>query len=241
MKEPYKWKKPEVVGLCFIGDLFDKEVVWWGDHYGERIMEIFDVMTKNPHHDYLILTKQAFNMKEWFEEYLMYDPVFPNFWWGVSVTDQEDADRIIPELFKIPGKHWVSHEPALGYIDYDKYMRCQGCGYTKKDMATHGDHYLCDEPSPVLDWLVIGAESGQGRYPMPLEWAHDTLSQAQDTGTPIYIKQLDIGKCLVKNPDLFPPELKVLQVPWETSAQIMAMIDRNEKATALSYVAESKS
>jgi len=216
LKEPYKWKsKPEVIGVCFIGDLFDKDVVWWGNHYGERIMEIFDVMMNNPQHEYLILTKQVLNMKEWFEEYLMYDPVHSNFWWGVSVTDQDDADRLIPELFEIPGKHWISQEPTLEYVDYEKYMRCQSCGYSRRDMANQGDHYLCDHPTPVLDWLVIGCESGPGRRPMPLESARKTLRQAQDTGTPIFIKQLDMGKHMEKNPENFPPDLRVLQFPYE--------------------------
>lgn len=47
----------------------------------------------------------------------------PNVWGGVSVTNQDDADRRVGPLLRSPFAHrWISYEPALGPIEVKRLL-----------------------------------------------------------------------------------------------------------------------
>ena len=47
----------------------------------------------------------------------------PSIWLGASVVNQEEADRDIPKLLATPAaKRFVSYEPALGPVDFSKWL-----------------------------------------------------------------------------------------------------------------------
>ncbi|MFH1740676.1 MAG: DUF5131 family protein, partial [bacterium] len=58
---PLKIKKPSIIGVQFMSDLFHKDV--WGQH----LLSVFVVMTgdKLKHHQWLILTKRPDRMRDW--------------------------------------------------------------------------------------------------------------------------------------------------------------------------------
>ncbi len=125
------------------------------------ITKVMVTISHSKQHTFLLLTKRPKRMSEVFE-----DVGAPkNCWLGVSVEDQRSADERIPILLQIPAAvHFVSYEPALGEVVFSPYT-----------------YYL--------DWLVMGAESGQNRRTMKYEWAFDTLEQCQDAGTHFFYKQ----------------------------------------------------
>ena len=109
LEEPLKWKKPQMVFVVSMGDLFHKDVPF---EYIDRVM---DVIKRTPQHTYQILTKRADRMAEYFDD--KYTP--KNVWLGVTCENQQHYDRI-SHLRQIPATvRFLSCEPLLGIIfDY---------------------------------------------------------------------------------------------------------------------------
>jgi protein gp37 len=100
-----------------------------------------------------------------------------NLWLGVSVEDQKTADERIPLLLQTPAAvRWVSYEPALGPVDFGRYLPSDGYGQS-----------CAGEP---INWVVAGGESGPGARPFRTEWARDVIAQCKAAGVPCFVKQL---------------------------------------------------
>lgn len=103
----------------------------------------------------------------------------PNVWLGVSVENQEQADKRIPLLLQTPAAiRWVSAEPLLGPVDF---------GYDLHDGVIHEQ----GETRHIrgLDWVVAGGESGPGARPMHHDWARSLRDQCKAAGVPFLFKQ----------------------------------------------------
>lgn len=106
LNEPFAWKKPSMVFVCSMGDLFHKDVPF------EYIDRIFDVIRKTPQHTYQILTKRAERMAEYFDT----KPTPKNVWLGVTCESKLHYDRI-SHLRYIPATvRFISCEPLLGDV-----------------------------------------------------------------------------------------------------------------------------
>ena len=81
---PYLWKKPKVVFVNSMSDLFHHEVPF------EFIEKVFTVMNNTPQHTYQVLTKRSDRLYE-LHHRLQWTP---NIWMGVSVEDEKVMDRI---------------------------------------------------------------------------------------------------------------------------------------------------
>lgn len=141
LEQPLRWKRPRKIFVGSMTDLFGEFVP---DAFIDRI---FAVMALCPQHTFIVLTKRAKRMREYFraapwgqiemvaEEICLEakrSPVIsaadmlsmnriplPNVWLGVSVEDQQRADERIPDLLATPAAvRWVSYEPALGPVDF---------------------------------------------------------------------------------------------------------------------------
>jgi protein gp37 len=105
LKEPYTWKKPRVIFVNSMSDLFHKDIPV------QYIIDVFRVMKDNPHHVFQILTKRAdlllFYDKEGFLEWTH------NIWMGVTVEDNTVTKRI--DLLRQTGAKikFLSCEPLL--------------------------------------------------------------------------------------------------------------------------------
>lgn len=84
LSEPLKWKKPHIIFVCSMSDIFHEKVPF------EFIDRIFDIIRKTPQHNYQILTKRAKRMSEYFLSTL----VPQNAWIGVTVDVVGSKDRI---------------------------------------------------------------------------------------------------------------------------------------------------
>lgn len=111
LKKPYLLKKPSIIFVNSMSDLFHKNIPI------SFIKEVFKVMNDNQIHIFQILTKRAEILLEYdLKGYLKWTP---NIWMGVSVENQDYAYRI--EFLKQTGANvkFVSFEPLLGPVDTD--------------------------------------------------------------------------------------------------------------------------
>ena len=101
---PYEWKKPKVVFVNSMSDLFHKDVPL------SFIQRVFAVMNNTPRHTYQILTKRAERLYE------LHDKLnwTTNIWMGVSVENEKVKDRI-DFLRETNAKvKFLSCEPLIG-------------------------------------------------------------------------------------------------------------------------------
>jgi protein gp37 len=105
---PYSWKKPKVVFVNSMSDLFHKDVPL------EYIQEVFQVMRENPMHTFQVLTKRADILAK-------YSPLLewtPNIWMGVSVENLKVADRIDDLRNTGAFIKFLSLEPLIGPLPH---------------------------------------------------------------------------------------------------------------------------
>lgn len=115
IEKPFHWKKPRVVAVQWMGDLFHEDIP-------ERIIkEAFATIKICSNHTYLVLTKRAGRMI-WMKNVIEVGTNYTcdNIWLGVSVCNQQEADEKIPLLLETPAAHrWISIEPLLSPVEYD--------------------------------------------------------------------------------------------------------------------------
>ncbi|MER7167848.1 phage Gp37/Gp68 family protein [Micromonospora sp. NPDC000207] len=101
---PLTWKRPRVVFVNSMSDLFHAQVPV------AFVRQVFDVMAATPQHTYQVLTKRARRLRR-----LAPTLKWPaNLWVGVSVEDGETVDRI-DDLRAVPAVvRFLSCEPLLG-------------------------------------------------------------------------------------------------------------------------------
>ena len=182
LDQPLRWRKPRRVFVNSMSELF------YDDVPVEFIAQVFAVMALAPHHTFQILTKRPERMRG-----ILFNLVFieafrvavaqmagdedaswralrewplPNVWIGVSVEDQATADERIPLLLETPAAlRFLSYEPALEGIDFSKHIH-------------------------LIDWIIVGGESGPRARPFDVNWASDTIAQCRAVGVPVFVKQL---------------------------------------------------
>ena len=104
LEEPYKWKKPRVVFVNSMSDLFHKQVPLG------FIQKVFAVMNENKRHTFQILTKRSGRLRElapllnWSE----------NIWMGVTIENNDYVDRADDLRTINSAIKFLSLEPLLG-------------------------------------------------------------------------------------------------------------------------------
>lgn len=197
---PLRWTKPRRVFVNSMSDLFHDAVS------DEFIVKVFAIMAGAPRHTFQVLTKRHGRMRsllggdfraqvaEQITEYMgrhigrpditfdgkradgqnLWGPrvwPLPNVWLGVSVEDQKWADLRIPALLDTPAAvRFLSCEPLLGPVDLT---------------AKHGDIDYLD----VIDWVIVGGESGPGARPMRRAWVTSIRDQCVAAGVALHFKQ----------------------------------------------------
>jgi len=102
---PFKWRKPKVVFVCSMSDLFHKDVPT------DFISSVFHVMNTS-NHQYRILTKRSERLRE-LAPNLNWTP---NIWAGVTVESDKYKSRI-DDLRTVPAKaRYISFEPLISDI-----------------------------------------------------------------------------------------------------------------------------
>lgn len=181
-KKPLAWDKAaEAAGerqrvFCSsLADVFEDrpEFVPWRE-------DLFGLIASTRSLDWLLLTKRPENIARLWPA-TMNEPGgpnvlgcprpgpawWPNIWLGTTVEDQQRADERIPELLKVRSAvRFLSCEPLLERVDLDH------------------------ENLRLIDWVIIGGESGAGARPFALDWARDLIQQCRGSGPAPFVKQL---------------------------------------------------
>ena len=189
LEKPLHWKKPRMVFVGSMTDLFHKSTPF------EWIDRVFAAMALT-HHTYQVLTKRPKRMKEYVDRLYggtdltearralglgtvsgvdlvarTMDRALPNVWLGVTAENQEQANARIPILLDTRAAvRFVSVEPMLTAVDLQPW---------------HGMH----SGPGGLDWVICGGESGPGARPMHPQWARDVRDRCAEAGVPYFMKQ----------------------------------------------------
>lgn len=188
---PLRWKRPRRVFVNSMSDVFHPDVP---DCFIDRV---FAVMALARQHTFQVLTKRADRARDYMlgsrrsaidaqVDHLMmtgkhgrfggFHWPLPNVWLGVSVEDQATADERIPLLLQTPAAvRWISAEPLLGPVT----------------LALHG-HRMGVQASAVrgvIDWVVVGGESGPKARPMHPAWVRDLRDQCAAASVAFLFKQ----------------------------------------------------
>jgi protein gp37 len=204
LETPLRWTKPRRIFVNSMSDLFHEAVPF------TFIDKVFAVMALTPRHTYQVLTKRADRMRQYFERDDLGVTLrnlhastpgwarngansnrvtlpLRNVWLGVSVENQDQADKRIPELFKIPARiRFLSCEPLLGPVDIPRAAM-----WHFEDCACLDcfDRRMRKEEQPGIDWVIVGGESGPKARPMHPEWARSLRDQCQEMGAAYFFKQ----------------------------------------------------
>lgn len=210
---PLRWCHPRTIAVNFLGDLFHEDVP------DKFVGDVFGVIGCAKHHRFLLLTKRPERARSLIRR--MYDErnivignrlstirSFDAIWLGVSVEDQRTADERIPLLLDTPAEHrWLSLEPQIGPVKLAAHLY-------EWEEACIGDRDPGhpEERTPRIEWIVQGCESGPQRRPFDLDWARSVRDECARVGVPYFLKQIQEGRRVVKEPTLDGRQL--LDVPF---------------------------
>ena len=197
---PLHWKRPIRIFVNSLSDLFHEDVP------DEFIAKVFLTMISAKRHTFQILTKRPRRMLDLLEKpsaafplAMMVGDVLPNVWLGVSCEDQHTADERALLLSQTPAAvRFISAEPLLGPISLKGYIGelwfCNKCGFvgesTQDGKGFHDRcNYFAGKQRPLLDWVIVGGESGPMARPMHPDWARSLRDQCQAAGVPFFFKQ----------------------------------------------------
>jgi protein gp37 len=212
-----KWERIRKPRKIFVGSMTDIFGEWVPDW---MIYCMLDAMA-NSKATFQLLTKRperAFQvMKDWTSLYDHNQPP-PNIWLGTSVEDQKRLDERLICLIRTPAAvRFLSVEPLLGptnLFDVD--------GPTSVAMNGDDPRNLL-YPADMIDWVIIGGESGPNARPLELAWVEDILYQCKAANVPAFVKQLGTHWAKVTlsadrkggDPAEWPAELRVRMFPGE--------------------------
>ena len=170
------------------------------DHQVDQALRdrLWSLIGRTPNLDWLILTKRIGNAPK----------MLPADWgggysnvWLLASVDRVALERDAPKLLAIPAVvHGVSIEPQLAPVCLGSFAR-------------------------VLQWVIVGGESGAGARPFHLEWAHSLIEECRASETAIFVqkvgsKPFQHGRSLRFNAyaggDVteWPPDLRIRQFPF---------------------------
>lgn len=126
--------------------------------------DLFDLIEATTWLNWMILTKRPEHVERLTPTRQGRSGLPGNVWLGTSVEDQAAADERVGVLGRVPARvHFLSMEPLLGPVK----------------LAF---------PS-VIDWVIVGGESGPDARPMHPDWVRSIRDQCRDAGIAFHFKQ----------------------------------------------------
>ena len=207
---PLRWRKPRRIFVNSMSDLFHENLS------DEQIDQVFAVMALAPQHTFQVLTKRPERMRAYMTDPATPGRVacaadriqvsghghggpsasewpLGNLWAGTSVEDQATADERIPLLLQTPAaQRFASYEPALGPVDFTSLTVARSDGREQWNALDRFEASDAEPGSPktVLDWIIVGGESGPNARPFDIAWARTIVEQCKEAGVAVFVKQL---------------------------------------------------
>lgn len=166
-----------------------------------EFVRLLDTIRRTPYLDWLLLTKRignffkrlqdaltstvtmAVDLVKWIRAWLDGQPP-ANVWLGATVVNQEEADRDIPKLMRVPAHvRFLSIEPMTEAVDLspwlDIYQFDEGAPWSRRNVGVVSE----------LDWVIAGGESGPEARPSHPDWFRSLRDQCAAAGVPFLFKQ----------------------------------------------------
>ena len=126
-------------------------------------------------------------LSRWLTDWLEHSNPPANVWLGATIVNQEEAERDILKLFSVPAVKWfLSMEPLLGPVDLTlDYLTTKLGVYPFKSLPDEHRTKLID----LLDWVIVGGESGPGARPVHPAWVQSLRDQCVAANVPFLFKQ----------------------------------------------------
>jgi protein gp37 len=170
LAEPARWRKPRVVFVDSMSDLFHPEVT------DEFIWRVWKAMAGASRHTFLVLTKRPDRMRELVNSWhrgvdargqkFVTQPL-PNVWLGTSIENRHVVKRAEELRQTLAARRFISAEPLVGALS----------GLSLE----------------AIDWLIVGGESGPGAVPMHPLWARSLRDACLDSTCPLCAGAVDVG------------------------------------------------
>jgi len=108
--QPLGWKRPRMVFVNSMSDLFHKEIP------ATYIAAVFDTMERANWHTYQVLTKRSSLLQKFVNNRYRNRPAPRHIWLGVSVEDEKATTRIVHLQAANAGVRFLSIEPLLAPV-----------------------------------------------------------------------------------------------------------------------------
>lgn len=176
------------VFVTSMSDLFHEKVP------DDFICDVFYMMAQMKHHTFMVLTKRARRMLDWFNRSAAqgskWHKPLPNVIGMVTAETQEQADKRVPLLLECPfSTYGISVEPMLSGIDLhlDQSPPCSHRGCYQH--ATHP----CEECGRIqgrlpISLVICGGETGSNSRPMYPVWPQLLRNQCENAGIDFLFK-----------------------------------------------------
>jgi protein gp37 len=159
----------------------------------EYIMHAVALMASKPWIQFQILTKRTERAAG-----IVWPP---NVQIIASCSTQADINRMVTDLLSVlAAVRGLSLEPLIDEVDLD--LRCHGIEIDDGEYSGGrvGDYLagpvddcpMCHDTGRVIDWVIVGAESGPRRRPCRTEWVRSVVEQCADAGVACFVKQVHL-------------------------------------------------
>jgi three-Cys-motif partner protein len=108
--QPTAWKRPQLIFVNSMSDLFHKKVP------SEFVHQVFDTMEAAHWHTFQVLTKRSSLMRSFVNQRYVNQAVPPHIWLGVSIENGQTVGRLRHLKQTNASLRFVSFEPLLGPI-----------------------------------------------------------------------------------------------------------------------------
>jgi protein gp37 len=230
LDQPLRWRKPRMVFVNSMSDLFHDQVP------DDFIADVFAVMARAPQHTFQVLTKRPERMQQLLGspawqgkvtlraagegEITLFWPL-PNVWLGTSIENRRYVGRADLLRDTPAAVRFISAEPLLGPLVWDGVTyQSHGDGGRPEPIPAEAWEDGFDGPDLDLtdiDWLIVGGESGKGHRPISETWVQDLLYRCEEEDTAFFLKQMGGYRPGGALEDL-PEELRVRQWPKDAAS-----------------------
>lgn len=110
LQQPLEWKRPRMIFVNSMSDLFQKEIP------NGYIGAVFDTMEKADWHTYQVLTKRSSLLQKFLNARYRARKAPPHMWFGVSVENEQATSRIAHLQKANAGVRFLSIEPLIAPV-----------------------------------------------------------------------------------------------------------------------------
>lgn len=190
-RQPLRWNRqaeidgiPAKVFCASMADVFE-------DHpqLDEPRKRLWDLIEATPWLRWQLLTKRPENV----EAMAPWGRSWPeHVWLGCSVETQRFAEQRIPTLLSISAKvRFLSCEPLLGPVDLRRVKtRNRLIDCLSGDVIDPSDGAVLYGTPGVIDWVIIGGESGPKSRETDVLWMRSLVEQCRTAWAAPFVKQL---------------------------------------------------